>query len=130
VTILGVTESALQDAVIELANYLGFMVHHCRPGRRADGSWVTAITGDPGYPDLCLVKPPRVLFVELKSAKGGTSMEQDEWLDALRNCPGVETYVFRPADWSSGRIERVLRDRPSLADKDLVRLSTGEVWEG
>jgi hypothetical protein len=54
----------------------------------------------------------RVLFVELKSAKGRTSMEQEEWLEALRKCPGVETYIFRPADWSSGRVESALRNAP------------------
>jgi hypothetical protein len=116
-TLISVSERSLQDATVELASYLGWFCHHDRPARRADGSFATHIQGDPGFPDLVLVKVDaqgrgRVLFVELKSTKGQTSMAQDEWLDALRKCTGVETYAFRPADWSSGRVESVLRNAP------------------
>ena len=66
-----------------------------------------------GFPDLVLVRPPRVVVAELKR-QGGKLTEgrlrhdprgyprwidgQEEWLRALAQCPGVETYVWYPAD--------------------------------
>ena len=55
-----------------------------------------------GYPDLTLVRPPRVIFAELKSEKGRVSVYQQNWIDNLKECPGVEMYVWRhPGDWDS-----------------------------
>lgn len=61
-----------------------------------------------GFPDLVLAKPPRLLFVELKSEKGRLTGTQEAWLWDFDQC-GVETYVWRPSDLSSGEIESVLR---------------------
>lgn len=112
------SEAVLQQAVIDLAGYLGYLVHHDRPAQYRDGSWATHISGDPGFPDLVLCSTPsasepgRILFIELKSKKGRTTIDQENWLEALRACPGVETYLFRPTDWSNGTIERVLKKAP------------------
>lgn len=106
------TESQLQDAVVRCARTLGWLVHHDRPGMDRRGHWRTAIQGHPGFPDLVLVRPPRVLFVELKSERGEISSWQEQWLDAFVACPGVEVYVWRPRDWVSGEIERVLLAAP------------------
>lgn len=59
-----------------------------------------------GFPDLVLVRPPRLVFVELKSARGRTTPDQAAWLAALRAC-GQECHVWRPADWHV--VEEVLR---------------------
>lgn len=113
-----VTEAVLQEAVIQLAGYYGYLTHHCRPGRRADGSWRTAIQGDEGFPDLVLCSTPsasapgRILFIELKSRKGRTTIDQENWLETLRACPGVETYLWNPKEWSNGTIERILKKAP------------------
>lgn len=72
-----------------------------------------SIRSTKGYPDLCLVRAPRVIFAELKR-HGGKPTEarlvrdkrgfprwiegQKEWLLELHNCPGVETYVWWPED--------------------------------
>jgi hypothetical protein len=51
-----------------------------------------------GFPDACLVRPPRLIFAELKAERGKLSAEQAAWLGALRQVPGIEVYEWRPAD--------------------------------
>ena len=102
------TESDLQDAVIELAHLLNWRVMHQRPGLTQSGHWRTATQGDGrGWPDLVLVRE-RVLYRELKSDRGTLSVEQQDWIHALK-LAGQDVDVWRPADWTSGEIERVLR---------------------
>lgn len=62
----------------------------------------------PGQPDLILVRPPRVLFVELKSSSGTLRPSQRLARTLLSDCPGVEYYLWRPKD--QGEIIEVLRD--------------------
>lgn len=93
------TERVLYENVRELALRLGWLIYHTYDSRRSY----------PGFPDLVLVKPPRVLFVELKREHGRLSRDQQRWLEALSACPGVETYVWRPRDWISGAIEAALQ---------------------
>lgn len=104
------TENQLQKAVIEMARYLGWRVAHFRPAQTQTGRWVTAVEGDgKGFPDLVLVRPPRIIFAELKSEKGRKSLDQEIWLGYLSRCPGVEVAVWRPTHWDNGEIEEVLR---------------------
>ena len=102
------SERELQSAVIEMAKLLGWRIMHQRPGRTLEG-WRTAIEGHPGWPDLVLLRPPRLLFVELKSKRGRIDFEQGTWLNALETIAGVETYLWRPANWELGEIEETLR---------------------
>ena len=51
-----------------------------------------------GFPDEVLVRPPRLVFAELKTARGRVKPEQQAWLEALRAVPGVEVFVWRPCD--------------------------------
>ncbi len=53
----------------------------------------------------------RLIFAELKSATGKTSLEQDEWLRVLHRGP-AEVYLWTPEDWTSGRVEQLLRAPP------------------
>lgn len=101
------TELQLQDAVAGMAQVLGWRVAHARPARTERG-WRTPWQYDgKGFPDLTLVKR-RLVFAELKSDRGRLEPEQAGWLTAL-NVPGVDVYVWTPADWVSGAIEGVLR---------------------
>lgn len=84
--------------VVELAKTLGYIVHHDRPAQTTGGSWITAIQGDPGFPDLVLAKPGRLIFAELKSDAGVVGASQWHWLDTLRTEHGCEVYVWRPRD--------------------------------
>jgi hypothetical protein len=77
-----------QAQVIALATGLGFRVYHTW---RSEHSVA-------GFPDLVLVKAPRVLFAELKTDVGKLMPAQETWLAELAQCPGVENYVWRPRD--------------------------------
>jgi hypothetical protein len=93
-------EASFMACVLEVARLAGWRSLHIRPARRADGSWRTPIGGDgKGWPDLTLVRPPRLLFVELKSERGKLRAEQRDWLDTLRLLPQAEVHVWTPAEW-------------------------------
>ena len=85
---LPLTEGALQVAIRRaFLQYHWLFYHTYRSTRSA-----------PGYPDIVAVKPPRLLCVELKSATGTVTPDQQTWLTALGQVPGIEVYVWRPAD--------------------------------
>lgn len=105
---LGVNEATLQEHIIGttpgregVAVRFGWEVLHVRAGRTRHG-WRVPVTGSlgAGWPDLILARPPRVLAVELKSPTGKVDPEQQHVLDVLALC-GIETHVWRPADWES-----------------------------
>jgi hypothetical protein len=94
-----VDEASFQAVVVETARLAGWRVAHFRAARTKDG-WRVPITADGhGWPDLVLVRPPRILFAELKSESGELRPRQLEWLDALRLLPQVEVFLWRPSDW-------------------------------
>lgn len=103
------SESELQDKIVRMAEVSGWIVHAERPARTTTG-WRTPIQGDAGFPDLILVNEHQVLFVECKSEKGKLTIEQEEWRRILRSAH-VRNFVcvWRPSDWCSGEVERVLR---------------------
>jgi hypothetical protein len=92
-----ITEKAWLAQVLELADVFGWEHYH---------AWVS-VRSAPGFPDCVLVRPPRALFVELKSEKGKTTPAQDQWLELLAGCPGVEVFVWKPSDFD--RAVEVLR---------------------
>lgn len=115
------SEAELERAVMELARLLGFLVAHFRPAQVRPGRWATAMSGDTGYPDLTLAGNGRLLFVELKAARGRFAPEQMVWRDAIVQA-GQEWYGWRPQDWIDGTVERVLR-QPAGGDSVIGRLA-------
>ncbi|MPZ14310.1 MAG: hypothetical protein GEU73_07775 [Chloroflexi bacterium] len=96
------TETDFLRAVVTEAHRNGWRLHHQRPCRTKDG-WASAIIGDKGFPDMCLVRGGKVMFWELKSEKGRVSEDQQRWIDQL----GSVAMVLRPSDWPY--IEKALR---------------------
>lgn len=91
-------ESEFQKQVIDLARLRGWRVAHFKPAMMR-GRWVTPVQADGGgFPDLVLVRPPRVIFAELKQDKSYPSPAQRAWLEMLALCSGVESAVWRPRD--------------------------------
>ena len=80
------TEKAFQAAVVQAATFAGWKVYHTFDSRRSPA----------GFPDLVLVRPPDVLFVELKTDTGRVRLDQEQWLAALKACTAVEAHVWRP----------------------------------
>lgn len=96
------SEEELLGAVLEWARYTRWMAYHVRRSDRA------IVQGDAGFPDIVLVRPPRLLFVELKAENGRLAPLQVQWQDALKRCPSIEHMVWRPSDWRTGAVEQVL----------------------
>lgn len=82
------TERDLQRQVTDIAKMFRWQIYHPFLSK-----W-----SEKGFPDLTLIRPPRLVFAELKRDKAKTTPAQDEWLELLGACPGVEVYVWRPAD--------------------------------
>lgn len=97
------TEAQFQEQVVQLAHYSGWKVFHPRIMQLSE----------PGWPDLVLVRPPQVLFIELKSATGKATPAQLEWLDLLSECTDVDCSLWRPDDWEHIRrtLQRDYRQR-------------------
>lgn len=92
-------EAILQAKVMDLARLMGWHRAHFRTAYQPGaGKWVTPMSGEKGFPDLVLVRPPRLIFAELKSDRGRTTDDQDEWLSLLAQVPHIEVYLWRPRD--------------------------------
>jgi len=94
-------EKDFQQAVIELAKWNGWRVHHTRTVQVRSGHWLSPGI-DAGFPDLILARAGELLFIELKLNKTKTRANQDVWLEllaAVSRIGEVETHVWRPSDW-------------------------------
>ena len=81
-------EKDFQRQVLDLAKLYRWHAYH-----PALSKW-----SERGWPDLAMVRPPRIVFAELKAEAGSITEHQARWLALLRSCPGVETYLWRPSD--------------------------------
>ncbi len=98
-------ETPFQEQVIELAQRAGWWWWHDTDSRRNRS----------GLPDLILVRPPRIVFAELKREKGRVRPKQATVLELLSRCPGVESYLWRPSDWDTLKAVLTRREPPSRA---------------
>jgi hypothetical protein len=93
------TERELQAAVLDLARLYAWTPYH---------AWLSKHS-QPGWPDVALCRPPRLILAELKRQDGKLTQHQQRWIALLEQCPGVETFVWRPADLAGGAITEALR---------------------
>lgn len=130
---VNMSEKDFSTQVEGMLDLFGWQWCHFRTARTKE-SWKTAITGHKGFVDYVAVRPPRVIFAELKSDTGKLSDDQYEWIEALKDCQRViiadpltvsgqvatirlhrdvktvllpEIYVWKPGD--SDEVERILR---------------------
>lgn len=95
------SEKQFQHQVEHLAHVFGWRVFHALPAQNSRGRWLTAQSGDVGFPDLVLAHPSKgVIFAELKTQIGRVSVSQRIWLNTLE-AAGAETYIWRPSDFDS-----------------------------
>lgn len=95
------SEKDWQAQVLDLMHTYGWMTYHTFDSRRSE----------PGFPDIIAVRGGRQIAAELKRDNGIVTPEQIAWLEALRDT-GVETYVWRPADFDTMH-ERLKRPGPA-----------------
>jgi hypothetical protein len=93
------TEKQLQHQVGALARTHGWRIFHV--------TWSPGTT--PGWPDCVLIHPQRqrVLYRELKTARGRLSPAQADWLDTLTRA-GQDAAVWNTHDLINGTIEQEL----------------------
>jgi hypothetical protein len=84
-----VSESAFMDTILQAAEIYGWWTYHTHDSRRSTA----------GFPDLVLIKPPRVIFLEVKSETGRLSRAQADVLAMLEAVDYVRSGVVRPSDW-------------------------------
>jgi hypothetical protein len=84
----GQSEKSFQAQVTHLALERGWRVYHT----------FRSVRSPAGFPDLVMVRRPRIVFAEVKREDGKTTAEQAAWLEDLAAC-GQESYLWRPSDW-------------------------------
>lgn len=92
-----VTEKEFQASVLELATMLRWRTYHTLDSRGSAA----------GFPDLVMVRGPRLVMAELKSERGSLTEAQQAWLDELGAVRSLDTFTWKPTDWPS--IEEALR---------------------
>jgi hypothetical protein len=97
-----VTEGQLLEFAQAVFRRNGWLVYHTSDSRRSE----------PGFPDLVAVKPPWVVFAELKTETGRFTRAQLRWLERVDQCSQVASYRWRPGDEATIRrvAERGIRD--------------------
>lgn len=105
------SESQEQATFVEWLDLCGFDYWHT-PNSTYTKSWKQknknkALGVKPGIPDLFVIVNNRLVGIEMKRAKGGTtSQNQKDWITKLNNA-GVETVVCKGADEAIKFIEKV-----------------------
>jgi hypothetical protein len=88
-----ISEASFLQQVKGLAYIHGWDCHHAQPSMTRTGRYIT--TGAAGFPDLVMCHPTKgLIFAELKTTKGKTSLAQDHWLTILNR--HAEVYIWRP----------------------------------
>ena len=102
-SIPALSESDLLSQVTQVAELLGWSWVHFRPARTAHG-WRTPVSGPlgKGFPDLVMMRPRdrRILFVELKSARGKASPEQER-IAMLLDQMGLPYVLLNPSGFDA-----------------------------
>lgn len=104
-------ERDFMAAVLKYAELLGWRHFHDAATNAPRACWhcgrrSTAPRNPAGWPDLVMIRRPRILFAELKAEGERPTPDQQAWLDELAAC-GQQVFVWWPSSWSE--IEKVLR---------------------
>lgn len=113
-----ISETAFASQVEDLLRLYHWRWTHFRPAQTYKG-WRTPLSGDKGLPDYICVRPPRLIFAELKDQYSKPSPEQEAWLDDLREC--VKMITPQPVLWRKN-------EPVPLKDIDYSLLPTFEVY--
>jgi len=87
--IFSISEKEFQNQVIDILKLYSWKYYHTYSSLRSVA----------GFPDLCMCRDKRIIFAELKTEKGKTTVEQEKWLEKLHNTP-AEVYLWRPSDFN------------------------------
>jgi hypothetical protein len=125
-TLFPTSEAEWMVTIGDALDVTGWAWIHHRPARRKDGKWTTPTQGNSskGFPDLVCIRPPRVLWIEVKTNAGRATREQTAWIESLRSS-GQEAYILHfPRDWH--RFDNLIAADPQQLT--LTTNSTGATW--
>lgn len=95
------TEKEFQSWLVDLAHLYKWKTMHILRPKGTEAGW----------PDLVLIKAPRLIFAELKTMKGKATAAQTWWGNALVEVAAanstIEYHLWRPSD--RDEIERVVK---------------------
>lgn len=105
-----------EDTLRGLARQYGYLAHHMRASLSQSGRWMSAISGDPGFPDWVFAKnlldhptaSPDCFVVETKAGNSKTSSAQRVWIESMK-AAGIEVHV-----WNDERHREEARERFSM----------------
>lgn len=98
----------LQKSIIDLAHTHSWKCAHFTAVQDIRGVWRTPAKADgKGFLDLVLVRE-RLIMAEIKGDGDRLKPEQEQWIEWL-TAAGVENYVWHPAEWFDGTIDRILK---------------------
>lgn len=83
------SERQFQGEVVKVAKLHRWWAYHTLDSRGSQAGW----------PDLVLIKPPRLLFWELKIGSAQLRDEQFECMQLLASCSQIQVQVMRPSLW-------------------------------
>lgn len=112
------SEREYMKQVVELARQLDWTVRHIPNCKTQSGRWSNQSAT--GLPDLILIRPPRLLMVELKGRKTEVTAEQVRTLYLLGQCDGVESYLWRSGEATLQAIADVLSSKTAVPSKAKV----------
>lgn len=122
--------SQFENQVIELAGLCGWLRAHFRPAKTTKG-WRTPVSGDgKGFPDLILLRPPRLIVAELKTGRDTPNKDQANWLNHFYGSSfDTEVYVWYPEHWEFIKFTLDKDGMVQFGDWDLDKFKRSPFWE-
>ena len=87
---LKVTEQEMLNQLMAEAGKAGWYAYHTYDSRRSKA----------GFPDVVLMKPPRMILIELKGPRGHASSDQKMVMQLARECTHIHAGFVWPAGLS------------------------------
>lgn len=99
---------AVEQGIADLLSLYRWRWVHSRPALTQRG-WRTPLAGAAGFPDFFALRPPRLIFIEVKTGAGRLSADQNTWRQLLAQVPAAEYYLWGAAELAGGKVQEVLR---------------------
>jgi hypothetical protein len=96
------TEKKLQSTIKAAALECGYKYYHTQ----------VSLYSARGFPDLVMVRNGRLLLWELKGPHGKPTPAQLEWIEALKQVPGVDARIVTPDDLDNAYQALVIGEWP------------------
>ena len=112
---LKISEADLSRTVEGYLDTFHWRWAHIRPARvlrHGKEIYETPYSGHKGLLDYIAVRPPRLLFFELKSENGKLSLEQHGWFEDLEECS--RTIIVQPLEIHGNKVDMKLNKKTEI----------------